>query len=318
MRVKAPPCANSCTIKLVKEALNSGVTITEHTEPNQSGKKISEFPLADTVGNDEMPRVQSCETATFDTPSSQLNSSASLPTRFGDYEILGEIARGGMGVVYRARQICLNRIVALKMIRTGEFASAAEVERFQSEAEAAAMLEHPHIVAIHEIGTRPGQQYFSMQLIEGGSLAAALRQGPWLADSKEAARRGAQMVATVARAVHYAHQRGILHRDLKPGNILLDAQGQPFVSDFGLAKHVESDSALTQSGQIVGTASYMSPEQASAGRKLTTATDVYSLGAILYELLTGQPPHRGDSMLDTLVMVRQQEPARPKSAQSQR
>jgi WD40 repeat protein/tRNA A-37 threonylcarbamoyl transferase component Bud32 len=218
-----------------------------------------------------------------------------------------------MGVVYRARQISLNRIVALKMIRTGEFASAAEMQRFQSEAEAAAMLEHPHIVSIHEIGTQPGQQYFSMQLIEGGSLAQALRRGEWVAKDKESSRHAAQFLATVARAVHYAHQRGILHRDLKPGNILLDEQGQPFVTDFGLAKLVESDSTLTQSGHIVGTASYMSPEQASAVRKLTTATDVYSLGAILYELLTARPPHRGDSVLDTLVMVRQQEPARPKS-----
>ena len=253
------------------------------------------------------------ETAAFDVKNSGPPASVFLPAHFGDYEVLGKIAEGGMGVVYRARQISLNRTVALKMIRHGEFASAGEVERFRSEAEAAAMLEHPHIVAIHEIGTQPGRQYFSMQLVEGVSLALALQEGRFLARERESSRRVAQLLATVARAVHHAHQHGILHRDLKPGNILLDAQDRPFVTDFGLAKRVEGDSALTQSGAIVGTASYMSPEQAGAVRKLTTASDVYSLGAILYETLTGRPPHRGASTLDTLVLVRQQEPARPKA-----
>jgi WD40 repeat protein len=238
---------------------------------------------------------------------------APLPKPFGDYEILREIARGGMGVVYRARQISLNRTVALKMIRAGEFASDEKIERFCSEAEAAAMLSHPHIVSIYEIGKQPGRQYFSMQLIEGESLAAALLKGRWRADGRESCRRAVQLLATVARAVHYAHQRGILHRDLKPGNILLDEGGRPFVTDFGLAKRVEGDSALTHTGSVVGTASYMSPEQASAARNLTTATDVYSLGAILYELLTGRPPHRSGSFVDTLVLVRQQDPIRPRS-----
>jgi WD40 repeat protein/tRNA A-37 threonylcarbamoyl transferase component Bud32 len=260
-----------------------------------------------------LPHGFAVDTVAFEETKRPSSVSQSLPRRFGDYEILEEIAHGGMGVVYCARQISLNRTVALKMIRTGEFASAAEVERFQSEAEAAAMLEHPHIVSIHEIGTQPGQQYFSMQMIEGCSLAQAMRRGEFIVKDKESSRRSTQLLATVARAVHYAHQRGILHRDLKPGNVLIDEQGQPFVTDFGLAKHVESDSTLTQSGHIVGTASYMSPEQASAVRKLTTATDVYSLGAILYELLTARPPHRGDSVLDTLVMVRQQEPTRPRA-----
>lgn len=285
--------------------------MTEHVNSDQVGKSIHEPEGTNAQADGSLSPGYSADTVAFDGTNNLPSDSRSLPRRFGDYEILAEIAHGGMGVVYRARQISLNRTVALKMIRTGEFASAAEVERFQSEAEAAAMLEHPHIVSIHEIGTRRGQQYFSMQLIEGGSLAQALRRGEWIVKDRESSRQAAEFLATVARAVHYAHQRGILHRDLKPGNILLDVQGQPFITDFGLAKLVESDSTLTQSGHIVGTASYMSPEQASAVRSLTTATDVYSLGAILYELLAARPPHRGDSVLDTLVMVRQQEPARP-------
>ena len=227
---------------------------------------------------------------------------------FGDYELLEEIARGGMGVVYRARQVSLNRIVALKMILAGDFSSPAMVERFQTEAEAAARLEHPNIVPIFEIGRHEGHHYFSMRFLEGGTLTQAL------AGKKFESRRAAELMVKVARAVHHAHQRGILHRDLKPGNILLDAAGEPHVADFGLAKLLEHDSALTQSATVLGTPSYMAPEQAEGHTKeATTAVDIYSLGAIFYELLTGRPPFTGASPLDVLMQVREREPASPQA-----
>ncbi|HKX60900.1 MAG TPA: protein kinase, partial [Verrucomicrobiae bacterium] len=225
---------------------------------------------------------------------------------FGDYELVEEIARGGMGVVYKARQVSLNRTVALKMILAGDFSSPAMVERFQTEAEAAARLEHPNIVPVYEIGTHEGQHYFSMRFLDGGTLTQAM------AREKFSPRRTAELVVKVARAVHHAHQRGILHRDLKPGNILFDQAGEPHVADFGLAKVLEHDSSLTQSAAVMGTPSYMAPEQAAGHTKqLSTAADVYSLGAILYELLTGRAPFRGPSPAETLRQVIEVEPKRP-------
>ena len=223
----------------------------------------------------------------------------SLERHFGEYELLEEIARGGMGVVYKARHQKLNRISALKMIVGGRFSSDEEVQRFQIEAEAAARLDHPGIVPIYEIGEHDGQPFFAMKFVEGGSLADRID------DVRGDLDLAIQILAKVARAVHHGHQRGVLHRDLKPANILIDAKGEPLVADFGLAKSTTGDSDLTQSGAILGTPSYMPPEQASGKATVTTAADIYSLGAILYELLTGQPPYQGSSPVDTVMQVLQ-------------
>lgn len=221
---------------------------------------------------------------------------------FGDYELLDEIARGGMGVVYRARQVSLDRRVAVKMMRPGLLASEAEIERFRAEARTAASLQHPNIVAIHEVGEFEGLHYFSMDLVEGPSLAALVREKP-LAPAEAACH-----VRTLAEAVEYAHSRGVLHRDLKPSNVLLDAAGRPRITDFGLARPLGGDA--DGRAKIVGTPAYMPPEQAAGEQELGPASDVYSLGAILYELLTGLPPFRGGPA-EVVRQVKEEKPARP-------
>jgi len=225
----------------------------------------------------------------------------------GDYELLEEIGRGAQGVVYRARQKSLNRIVALKIIGLGHWATKAHVKRFRLEAEAAARLDHPFIVPIHEIGQSNGSCYFSMQLVEGGQLDQVVKREPM------PSRPAAELIAKLARTVHYAHQRGILHRDIKPGNILLDAKGDPHLTDFGLARLLETESSVTRTTEALGTPSYMAPEQARGDNaQLSSATDVYGLGAVLYQLLTGYPPFLGDTAYETIRLVLDTDPRQPR------
>ena len=230
-------------------------------------------------------------------------SAAELLGELGDYELLEEIGRGGQGVVFRARQKSLNRTVALKVISLGQWASKAHLKRFRLEAEAAARLEHPGIVPIHEVGERDGSCYFSMKFVEGGQLDEVVRR------EAMPIRRAVEFIAKVARIVHYAHEHGILHRDIKPGNILLDAKGEPHLTDFGLARLVESDSTVTRTMEVLGTPSYMAPEQAVGNNAaVSSVTDVYGLGAVLYQLLTGQPPFAGGTTYETIKLLLDTEP----------
>jgi serine/threonine protein kinase/predicted Zn-dependent protease len=226
---------------------------------------------------------------------------------FGDYELLEEIGRGGQGVVYRAHQKSLNRTVALKVIGLGPWATEAHLKRFRREAEAAASLNHPCIVPIYEVGEREGACYFSMGLVEGGQLDAILKREPM------PIRRAVELIVKLARTVHYAHEHNILHRDIKPGNILLDANGEPHLTDFGLARLVEAESTVTGTLEVLGTPSYMAPEQAAGETtKLSKATDVYGLGAVFYQLLTGHPPFAGGTTYETIKLLLDTEPRQPR------
>ncbi|HEY2800617.1 MAG TPA: serine/threonine-protein kinase, partial [Chthoniobacterales bacterium] len=232
---------------------------------------------------------------------------AGAPKELDDYELLEEIGRGGQGVVYRARQKSLNRVVALKVIGVSRWATETHLRRFRLEAEAAARLNHPTIVPIHDIGEHDGYCYFSMNLLDGGHLDQVVGQG------KLSIRRAVELLARLARGVHFAHEHGILHRDIKPGNILLDAEGEAHLTDFGLARLLETDSSVTRTTEILGTPSYIAPEQASGSQgELTRATDIYGLGAVLYQLLTGSPPFLGATTFETIRLVLETEPRWPR------
>jgi serine/threonine protein kinase len=236
----------------------------------------------------------------------QQEHEASL-TRFGDYELLEEIARGGMGVVYKARQISLDRLVAVKMILFGPLATPEQVRRFRTEASAGGCLQHPNIAAIHEVGLLGNQHYLVMDYVNGPNLARVVGERPLPAS------QAARYLKLIAEAVHYAHERGILHRDLKPSNVLIDSEDRPRVVDFGLAKRFSEDASLTLSGNILGTPSYMPPEQAGAGRqKVGRFSDVYSLGAVLYYLLTARAPFQSETVAQTLALVAHSDPLSPR------
>src|SRR6266496_169316 len=226
---------------------------------------------------------------------------------FGDYELLEEIGRGGQGVVYRARQKSGNRVVALKVIGLGQWATQSHLKRFRREAESAANLDHPCIVPIYDVGEREGSCYFSMKFVEGGQLDEVVKRTPMLV------RQATELMAKVARTVHYAHEHGILHRDIKPGNILIDQQGEPHLTDFGLARLLETESTVTRTLEVLGTPSYMAPEQAAGNNAgLSSATDVYGLGAVFYQLLTGHPPFAGGTTFETVRLVLDTEPRQPR------
>jgi serine/threonine-protein kinase len=243
---------------------------------------------------------------------SSIWESGVLPTHIGNYEILDEIGRGGMGIVFRARHRDLHRVVALKVIRSGEFASAEETARFRAETEACARLQHPNIVPIYDVGEQAGLQYFTMALIDGPTLVERLQQEEMLA--KDAAR----LVQKLAMAIENAHDAGIIHRDLKPANILFNSAGEPFITDFGLAKMAGTDDMLTTTGQILGTPAYMAPEQATGRRShIGESADVYSLGCLLYFSMTGQAPFHGPTPFDILLQVLERDPPLPRQINRQ-
>jgi serine/threonine-protein kinase len=252
----------------------------------------------------EQPAGEDRASASQDKTTTQ---AAELLGELGDYELLEEIGRGGQGVVFRARQKSLNRTVALKVIGLGQWASKAHLKRFRREAEAAASLEHPGIVPIHEVGERDGSCYFSMKFIEGGQLDEVVRRAPL------SIRQAAELIAKIARTVHYAHEHGILHRDIKPGNVLLDAKGEPHLTDFGLARLLETESTVTRTLEVMGTPSYMAPEQAIGNNgAVGRATDVYGLGAVFYQLLTGHPPFAGGTTYETIKLLLDTDPRAPR------
>jgi eukaryotic-like serine/threonine-protein kinase len=271
-------------------------------EPSQEGTQ--EMPGADTtILPPAQPHSDLMATLAYPASADPPPVTALVP----GYEVQGELGRGGMGVVYKARHTRLNRTVALKMILSGAHAGRMELQRFRLEAEAVAQLQHPHIVQVYDVGESEGRAFLALEFVDGGSLAQHLLAGPLPPEE------AAKTVATLARAMDHAHQQQILHRDLKPGNVLLTHDGSPKITDFGLAKKLSDNSGLTASQAIMGTPSYMAPEQAAGkNQELSPAADVYALGAILYECLTGRPPFLAETPLDTIIQLTTEEVVPPR------
>jgi serine/threonine protein kinase/Flp pilus assembly protein TadD len=276
----------------------------------ESGLRLLEAEAVAGIDSSTVALAKADDLGQLDKPARAANRSqrfAAVLGELGDYELLEEVGRGGQGVVFRARQKSLNRTVALKVITLGQWASQAHLKRFQREAEAAASLDHAGIVPIYEVGERDGTCYFSMKFVDGGQLDEVVRRTPM------SIRHAAELIAKVARTVHYAHEHGILHRDIKPGNILLDAQGEPHLTDFGLARLIETESTVTRTMEVLGTPSHMAPEQAVGNNSaVSSATDVYGLGAVFYQLLTGQPPFAGGTTYETIKLLLDTEPRQPR------
>ncbi len=276
--------------------------VTQHPEFAEDLRELwGAIMLADAVGSHALALTQS--EASIEVPSTAIE----LPATFGDYELLEEIGRGGMGIVYRAIQISLNREVAVKMLLRGQLASQDDEARFRQEAESAAQLQHPGIVPVYEVGENDGRLFFSMQYVPGQTMAHMLERGPMQP------RTAARLLSGVCQAVHYAHQNGVLHRDLKPSNILIDEQGDPHVADFGLARRVADAQTITKTGAVLGTPTYMAPEQAAGNRgQVGPTSDVYSIGSVLYHALTGRPPFQAASPVDVVLQLLEQEPLPPR------
>jgi serine/threonine protein kinase/tetratricopeptide (TPR) repeat protein len=312
-----PPakCPSHDTLRAFQQGCVSDTCIEEITAHLTSGCRDCHAVLEDLEKQDDSFRdllrrypfdLQNDESADSEGESSPSNGANKLPRvgeRVAGYEILEVLGSGGMGVVYKAQQLSANRVVALKMILAGQFASEIAVRRFLAEAKAAARLDHPHLVPVYDVGAHEGQPYYSMKFIDGGNLAKKIGGTPL--PPTEAA----QLVEVLSQGIHYAHEHSVVHRDLKPANVLLTKDGLPLIADFGLAKKEEGDKGLTHSGAIMGTPSYMAPEQASGDAKdIGPLTDVYALGSILYECLTGRPPFKGATPMDTLWQVRTDDP----------
>ena len=313
---KCPQCGSELSAE-VPQGLCPECLLKAGLTAESNGGRDDQTPRVDETKYVPRPAIADSGSETLSVAPAGIDPESSVPAadqpvettlrHFGDYELLEEIARGGMGVVYKARQLSLNRIVALKMILSGQLAGEEEVKRFHMEAEAAAKLDHPGIVPIYEVGDHEGQHYFSMGFVEGRSLAARVVEGPL------PEREVVELTLKLSEAISYAHSQGVIHRDVKPSNVLLDSEGQPRITDFGLAKRIGVDSGLTATGQVVGTPSFMSPEQAVGDVKsVGERADVYSLGATLYMLLTGRPPFQASTSVETLRQVRETEPVTPR------